>query len=206
MSFLDECTKLKIIKHNKGLQKIAEVNLTHYRIFSGKYIIQEANIGLIKAVDEYNLTNDNRIITYANWKMLDSIQRLTEKNVKTSNEEYHFNEEKNSTNDEDNYDDIEYESNVDESENDFEFLNNADNTEENIAKKQELVNQLMTELTEREFDMVSMYYGINNIPRQNLEKIGEKHKLTKERVRQIIEKGKRKMRIKALVENKTYQD
>jgi len=53
--------------------------------------------------------------------------------------------------------------------------------------------------------MICMYYGVNEYKKEHtLNEIGEKHNITKERVRQIIEKCKRKMRIKALVENKYY--
>ena len=37
-SNLNEKTKLKTIKYNKKLQKINDINLKDYKIFSGKYI------------------------------------------------------------------------------------------------------------------------------------------------------------------------
>ena len=38
-SFMDEGKKLKIIKYNKNLQKILDISLLHYKLFSGRYII-----------------------------------------------------------------------------------------------------------------------------------------------------------------------
>ena len=42
-SFMDEGEKLKIIKYNKNLQKILDISLLHYKLFSGRYIIYEEN-------------------------------------------------------------------------------------------------------------------------------------------------------------------
>jgi RNA polymerase primary sigma factor len=39
-----------------------------------------------------------------------------------------------------------------------------------------------------------MYYGLENYPKMTLEEIGEKVNLTRERVRQIKEKGIQKLR------------
>ena len=42
-SFLDEKTKLEIIKYNKIMQNILNINLINYKFFSGKYIEYESN-------------------------------------------------------------------------------------------------------------------------------------------------------------------
>ena len=42
-SFLDEKTKLKLIKYNKNLQKKLDINLINYKLFSGRYIIYDKN-------------------------------------------------------------------------------------------------------------------------------------------------------------------
>ena len=52
-SFLDEKTKLKLIKYNKCLQKNININLINYKILSGRYIIYEEN-GNIKEYSSYN--------------------------------------------------------------------------------------------------------------------------------------------------------
>ena len=36
---IDERSKLKLIKYNKGLQNLFEINLINYKILSGKYLI-----------------------------------------------------------------------------------------------------------------------------------------------------------------------
>ena len=42
-SFLDEKTKLKLIKDNKCLQNNININLINYKILSGRYIVYEEN-------------------------------------------------------------------------------------------------------------------------------------------------------------------
>ena len=51
--------KLKIAKYNKRLQKIIDINLNHYKIFSGRYIIYEEK-GKGKEYDKYK----NNILIY----------------------------------------------------------------------------------------------------------------------------------------------
>ena len=42
-TFVDEKTKLDIIKYNKNMQNIMDINLTNYKFYSKKYIIYEEN-------------------------------------------------------------------------------------------------------------------------------------------------------------------
>ena len=51
-SYIEEGIKLKLVKYNKILQKILELNLFIYRIFSGRYIVYESNN---KKAKEYNI-------------------------------------------------------------------------------------------------------------------------------------------------------
>ena len=52
-TFIDEKTKLDIIKYNKNMQNIMDINLTNYKFYSKKYIINEEN-GKIKEYEGYN--------------------------------------------------------------------------------------------------------------------------------------------------------
>lgn len=56
------------------------------------------------------------------------------------------------------------------------------------------VNRALGVLTERERDVIKLYFGINLIHGLTLEEIGAKFELTRERVRQIKEKGIRRLR------------
>lgn len=59
--------------------------------------------------------------------------------------------------------------------------------------KSEILKALNT-LTEREAEVISLYFGINREHSLTLEEIGEKFKLTRERVRQIKEKAIKRLR------------
>ena len=56
------------------------------------------------------------------------------------------------------------------------------------------INQVLTNLTEREAEIVKCFFGICGYPEMTLDEIGMKYDLTRERVRQIKEKAIRKLR------------
>src|SRR5687767_7778951 len=55
------------------------------------------------------------------------------------------------------------------------------------------VQRSLSTLTERESDVISLYFGLNGKPAMTLEEIGLKFNLTRERVRQVKEKGIRRL-------------
>lgn len=56
------------------------------------------------------------------------------------------------------------------------------------------VQRALSTLTQREADVIALYYGLNGESTMTLEEIGEKFSLTRERVRQIKEKAIRRLR------------
>lgn len=56
------------------------------------------------------------------------------------------------------------------------------------------VQRALSTLTQREADVISLYFGLNGAHSMTLEEIGEKFHLTRERVRQIKEKAIRRLR------------
>ena len=50
---IEERNKLKLIKYNKNLQNLFEINLMNYKILSGKYLIYESN-NIGKEYSSYN--------------------------------------------------------------------------------------------------------------------------------------------------------
>jgi RNA polymerase primary sigma factor len=56
------------------------------------------------------------------------------------------------------------------------------------------VQRALATLTEREAQVLGLYFGLNNNTAMTLEEIGEKFQLTRERVRQIKEKATRRLR------------
>ena len=73
--------------------------------------------------------------------------------------------------------------------------NNAIKLLENNDIKNDILRVLST-LTHRESDVIKMYFGINH-EKLSLEKIGEKFNIQRERARQILEKGLRRMKHKS---------
>jgi len=69
----------------------------------------------------------------------------------------------------------------------------ADNTLMNESLNQE-INRSLATLTQREADVVKLFYGIGCSHAYTLDEIGAKFDLTKERVRQIKEKAIRRLR------------
>ena len=54
-SFIHEKKKLEIIKYNKNIQKLMDINLINYKFYSQKYVIYEKN-GKMKEYYKYNDT------------------------------------------------------------------------------------------------------------------------------------------------------
>ena len=76
--------------------------------------------------------------------------------------------------------------------------------DEDEQYRNEFLNDLLSVLDERETDMVNMYFGRNTDKEMTLGEIGKKYNLTKERVRQIIEKSLLKVRSKSMLTDCVY--
>jgi len=70
---------------------------------------------------------------------------------------------------------------------------NPDDSLINDSLRTEIERSLIT-LTEREADVIRLYFGLGSKHAMTLEEIGEKFDLTRERVRQIKEKGIRRLK------------
>jgi len=56
------------------------------------------------------------------------------------------------------------------------------------------IERALSTLTEREAEVIKLYFGLNKEHSLTLEEIGERFNLTRERVRQIKEKAIRRLR------------
>ena len=63
------------------------------------------------------------------------------------------------------------------------------------------INRCLHMLTERERDVIILYFGLSGVENCTLEEIGKRFDLTRERVRQIKEKGLRKLKSASRNEN-----
>jgi RNA polymerase primary sigma factor len=196
-------------------------------------LINEGNLGLIKAAQRFDETRGFKFISYAVWWIRQSIlQALAEQSrivrlplnkigsINKINKAYAQLEQQ-----------YEREPNADEianlleiSENEVkESLKNSgrhvsmdaplvqdeDNTMYDVLKSEENstpdtgllyeslrkeIERAVSTLTQREADVIRLYFGLNGSHPMTLEEIGEKFDLTRERVRQIKEKAIRRLK------------
>lgn len=76
-------------------------------------------------------------------------------------------------------------------ENDSEVTPDSSLINDSLRKE---VQRALSTLTQREADVITLYFGLNGEHSMTLEEIGEKFNLTRERVRQIKEKAIRRLR------------
>lgn len=172
--------------------KLIESNLKFVVYIAKKYkgrgiemsdLISEGNMGLIKAIDRFDLKKDTRLITYAIWYIKLAIREVIRKQLITDE----------IPNDEGN--NFEYQD--DDTIEDIEKNNNICVQENN--DKNEIVTTLLNTLTHREKEIIKSYFGIDDGKEKKLNEIGQVLELTNERVRQIKEKALIKLRSRILM-------
>lgn len=79
----------------------------------------------------------------------------------------------------------------------------TEQTDDNLLNEslQEEIREALDSLSEKEATIIKLYFGINAEHGMTLEEIAQKFKITKERVRQIKERGLTKLRYKARSKN-----
>ena len=190
-------------KHNNDLKarnKIIESNLKFVASIAKAYrgrglsyseLISEGNMGLIKALDKFEGERGNKIISYSVWWIRQSIMEALERNKTNETDDYPKDYE------EPLEDDITNEKVVS-----FQPVYESKTTETEETNK--TILELLETLTPKERDIVCSYYGIGDKKPLTLEEIGFEYGLTKERIRQIIEKAVKKLRSEVL-SNSTLQ-
>ena len=150
-------------------------------------LISEGNIGLTKAIGKFDETKGVKFISYAVWWIRQSILDCIKKTKSTSDMETR-------------------ESDFEPDANDFNiasvgFVEEDDDYEMSQDKICGKVGELLDTLSERERDIVKLYFGIGGNKECNLGDISEKYGLSKERVRQIKKNALKKMRVKVMSES-----
>jgi RNA polymerase primary sigma factor len=175
-------------------------------------LIAEGNLGLMKAIENFDWSKKLRFISYAVWWVRQSILQSLNENARTIRLPVNVVQELHKAKKElerggmelpDKFDNLPYTINLDNPLNEegdtlVDILNNPNaeapdaglSTEDTLKDK--LLNMLDV-LDEREKSIIQDYFGLSGSTR-TLEDIGSDFTLTKERVRQIKEKALRKLR------------
>lgn len=163
-------------------------------------LISEANDGLLEAIDKFDLKQDVKLISYSKWWIMQRMQNAIIKKNRMPASELPVDHE-------DQYDDDleDGEQAVKVKQDAYDedkFIVDDDNLEDEKNIKS-FIENIMSILSDREADIINMYYGRCGYRENTLEDIGKKYNLTKERVRQIMESAFRKIRSESmLVDNK----
>ena len=198
---------LKLCKRGdeKAKNELLEANLKFVFDVAKRYtgrgvsigeLISEGNIGLIKAVDKFDETQDVKFISYAVWwirhSMLDAIRRNKLINYVELDSDNGNGQtlERKVTDDEDE--------SVSSSE--LMFSNEHDERKrETNDEQRRIISSLLTILSPREKFVIENYYGINNKNELTLNEIGIELKLSSERVRQVKKQALKKLRSKMML-------
>lgn len=175
-------------------------------------LIAEGNLGLLKAVEQFDWTKQLRFISYAVWWIRQSILQSLNENARTIRlpvnvvqdlQKAKKESEKTGLELPDKFANLPYTINYDAPLNEegdtlLDVIKNPDavlpdsvfDTKEVLREK---LREILGILDDREKVIIEDYFGLSGKPR-TLEDIGNDFKLTKERVRQIKEKALRKLR------------
>jgi RNA polymerase primary sigma factor len=175
-------------------------------------LIAEGNLGLMKAIENFDWTKKLRFISYGVWWVRQSILQSLNENARTIRlpvnvvQELHKAKkelEKDGVDLPEKFANLPYTINLENPLNEegdtlLDIINNpnAELADANLSTEQTLKDKLLSMLDvldEREKVIIQDYFGLSGSTR-TLEDIGNDFDLTKERVRQIKEKALRKLR------------
>ena len=152
-------------------------------------LIAEGNYGLLKSFDKFDYNKGYKTISYSVWWIRQSILDALERRNNINGDDLPLDYEKQCGDDEDILII------------DIPKANNFIEDDENKISIEELkktTSMLTSILSEREKIIINKYYGIDGYKPLTLEEIGKELRLTKERVRQILERTLKKLRAEAL--------
>lgn len=196
-------------------------------------LIQEGNIGLMRAIDTYDYVRGHRLVTYATWWIKQAMIRAIDCQSKTVRTPVYVNEKLNQIMKASNrlYQEWNREPTLNEiaeaTKTSLESVERALKSSKDYIPLDYLVedpcegvvdaaedfsdgsipaqvaadqlshlvhNLVLSDLTERERDIIKLRFGIGDVHDHTLEEIGRTFHLSRERIRQILETALRKMR------------
>lgn len=195
---LNGSEEAKLELYNRHLKFVVSVAKTYKNTFLDiNDLISEGNYGMLVALDKFDYTKDVRFMTYAIFWVKHYINTALTNDSRTIRYPSNIVNNKDAeiqscvsltilnNGDEDNHDDY----NEEISNTDSAFIID---TEDGIDK--EMIKQILLTLTEREMDIITLYFGLDGFGSRNLREIGEILGITKERVRQIKVTAIRKLK------------
>lgn len=192
----DISARNKLIEHN--LRYACQLaNGYRNKGLSFSDLISEANNGLIDAIEKYDVNQDVKLISYSKWWIIQRMQAALERENKIPKESLDIEEDEESLVNSfyGEYEDIDN-AKLSFEEDDFDY--------NEILNNKYLIEQITSKISPRERDIIYRYYGVNQDEKYTLEDVGKIYGLTRERVRQIIDKSMTKMRSEALLIDSSY--
>jgi len=202
-----ERTKLErdVARGNDARQHLIQANLRLVVSIAKKYssygmtmmdLVQEVNIGLMRAVEKFDYTRGHKFSTYATWWIRQAVTRAIADQSRTIRLPVHMGETVNQirrvSHKLQQALDHEGEGRMGDFIEDDRITNPADAAADSMLRSH--LEDVLQKLSERERRILQLRYGLNDGCYRTLEEIGVEFGLTRERIRQIEVVALRKLR------------